>query len=101
MPRAGPQSAIAVRFYANPDMKLPRLTCLWFRLAAAAVLALSSSACREHSKPVTSEAPSSAVAGSLRLSPSPAPAPARPPQQPPPPPHGTAASPPPLPHPPP
>jgi len=71
MHRAGPQSAIAVRFYANPDMKLPRLTCLWFRLAAAAALALSSSACREHSKPVTSEAPSSAVAGSLRLSPSP------------------------------
>ena len=52
-------------------MKLPRLTCLWFRLAAAAALALSSSACREHSKPATSEAPSS-VAGSLRLSPSPA-----------------------------
>jgi Icc-related predicted phosphoesterase len=56
-----------VRFYADPDMKLPRLTCLWFRLAAAA--ALSSSAC-EHSKPATGDPPSSAVAGSLRLSPS-------------------------------
>jgi Icc-related predicted phosphoesterase len=37
-------------------MKVPRPTRLWFRLAAAAALALFSAACREHSRPATSEA---------------------------------------------
>ncbi len=37
-------------------MKLPRPTRLWFRLAAASALALCWVACREHSRPATSEA---------------------------------------------
>jgi Icc-related predicted phosphoesterase len=43
-------------------MKLPRPTRLRFRLAAAAAVALPLIACREHSRPATSEAPTSATA---------------------------------------